>query len=110
MLGLVVYNAACIFYRPWRHAPAVIADIWAHLMLVLIATPLVWFAKNTIDDMEQMDDDMNKMLWGFSFSVLPISLCAALYMIWKQQSQKAQLQRAADIITTREMIRKFASV
>jgi len=107
---LILYTTLVISFRPWRHQASVICDVWAHISLILIGTPLLWFAKDTVVDPEGADEGMSNLIIAFNFTLWPVTMVAAGHMIWSRVS-KAALQRSntelGDLV---EMVKRFGQV
>jgi len=110
MVVIQIYLGFNIAFRPWRHMTINGFDTYAHFALVLVLSALTWFARDSLDDRETIDQDMSNMIIAFSFITFPIAVPVFWNVAYTRLSPKYQANVGRSIDSMHKAILKLALV
>jgi len=73
-------------FRPWRHILVCILDVWAHLCLLMVCSAFTWFARDELEDLSVLDEDMSTMCIIFAVLSLPMVPAIIGHMFYIEKS------------------------
>merc|ERR1712176_813094 len=96
IITIITYLVLAVVFRPWRHVAVNSVDVWVHFCLLVIASLMIWFSADGMDDGEQkskLDKNLSRMLIAFAFLGIPITLPAIGYMFWQQATESGRARK-----------------
>merc|ERR1712110_599543 len=68
-------------------------DVWSHLCLLMVCSTFTWFARDELEDLSVLDEDMSNMTIGFSVLSLPLVPIIIAHMFYQQLSPKVREEK-----------------